>query len=398
MEAEVKEWKITDIFERNVDAGTRFVFNEGGTRSSKTISILQVLHRWCEKNPNFGLIISVVSETMPHLRRGAMLDYFDRLLKPYGLYDEKRHNKTDNSYMVFGNKIEFFSADSSDKVHGPGRHILFFNEIQNTNYETFFHLAQRTELVIYADWNPTHEFFIHNEYLNNPEYKEDITYIHSTYKDNPFLSQGIIDDILKRANRDINYKRIYVEGLLGFAENVVFPKFTQVDIIPQGFTLLCYGLDFGYTNDPTALVGIHINKEKTAICVDEIIYSTGLMNNEIGRIMLDNGIRSGYDEVFADWHEPKSIDEIRRASRINVKSAFDKSVIYGISLIQQYDILVTKSSVNLIKELRNYTYITDKDGKITNKTIGNFNHCIDAIRYGCIMKLKKEHIPVKWNF
>ena len=119
-------WRVTDIFTKSATAKTRFIFNEGGTRSGKTIAVLQVLHRFMENNPNRGLIISVVSETMPHLRRGAMLDYFERLLKPFGLYDPLRHNKTENSYTVRGNRIEFFSADSSDKVHGPGRHILFF--------------------------------------------------------------------------------------------------------------------------------------------------------------------------------------------------------------------------------------------------------------------------------
>jgi phage terminase large subunit len=159
-----------------------------------------------ENNPNRGLIISVVSETMPHLRRGAMLDYFERLLKPFGLYDPLRHNKTENSYTVRGNRIEFFSADSSDKVHGPGRHILFFNELQNTNFETFFHLVQRTDYVIYADWNPTHEFFVYPKFVNNPDYSEDITLIHSTYKNNPYLPDEIVKDILTRAKYDENYR------------------------------------------------------------------------------------------------------------------------------------------------------------------------------------------------
>ena len=337
-------------------------------------------------NPDRNLIISVVSETMPHLRRGAMLDYFDRLLKPAGLYDPLRHNKTENSYTVSGNRIEFFSADSSDKVHGPGRHILFFNELQNTNFETFFHLVQRTDSVVYADWNPTHEFFVYPKFVNNPDYEGDITLIHSTYNDNPYLSPDIVKDILNRAKYDENYRLVYVEGKIGVKEGVIF-DFEQVDEMPEGTYI--YGLDFGYTQDPSALIRVLIQGDE--IYMQEMFYERGMTNYDIAERFKMLGIQK-HETIYADSAEPKSVDELFSFGW-NIKPCIkgQGSINYGIDVMKQRKLHVTKNSLYLIKEFRNYTWDTDKNGEQLSKPIDAWNHAIDAVRYAVSTHLEPKN-------
>ena len=369
--------QATRIFQRNRDAKTRFVFNQGGTRSSKTYSLRQLVYFIALEGSN--KIISVVSETMPHLKKGAMRDFF-LFMQKYDLYDPKSHNKSDNIYKIGTCIIEFFSADSSDKVHGPGRDYLFINEIQNLTYETFFHLAQRTNIRIYADYNPTHNFWVYPNFINEPDYKDDLTYIHSTIFDNPFVSEAIKKDVLIRAKRDSNYRKVYLEGIPGTLEGLVFEVFNIIPNLPDGLNYV-YGLDFGYTNDPTALTKIAIKGDN--IYIDELVYRTGLSNKDIISLMNENGIRKWHDEIIADSAEPKSIAEIF-TDGFNIKSAEKgaDSITHGINKIKQYNINVTQRSTNVIKELRNYSWITDRDGKPTNKPSDIFNHSIDSLRYG----------------
>ena len=370
--------RVTEIFEKNLNASTRFVFNQGGTRSSKTYSLMQLAHHLAACKVD-NKIISVVSETMPHLKRGAMRDFFT-FLNTYELYDPKAHNKSDNIYRIGSNQIEFFSADSQDKVHGPGRDYLFFNEIQNISYETFFHLAQRTNIQIFADYNPTYNFWVYPNFLNEPQYKDDITYIHSTIFDNPFVSHAIKKDVLIRAGKDSNYRKVYLEGEPGTLEGLVFESFNIVSELPEGLNFV-YGLDFGYSNDPTALIKIAIQGEN--IYIDELIYRTGLTNSDILALFRDLKLKSSYDEIIADSAEPKSIEDILRGG-YNVKPSVkgQDSVRQGIDVIKQFNICVTQRSTNIIKELRNYAWILDKNDNPTNKPSDIFNHAMDALRYG----------------
>ena len=388
------DWQVTNVFKKNFEAKTRFVFNEGGTRSGKSFAILQIIYRICQINKNKGLIISCVSETMPHLKRGIIRDFFDVLLKPYGLYDSKLHNKTDNTYLLFGNTIEFFSVDSSDKVHGAARDILFANEIQNINYETIFQLIQRTRIQIFFDWNPTHEFWAHTQFLNNADFKEDITYIQSTYKDNHLWHESIIKDILRRAKNDINYRRVYVEGLIGSIEGLIFPDIQFVDEMPTEFKWRAFGMDFGYTNDPTTFIDVRFYQG--AIYVDELIYESGLSNQDI--VINAKKYYNYPDEIIADSSEKKSIDEIYSLGmNIFPTEKFAGSVNFGIQLMKNYRIFVTKKSTNVIKEFRNYKWKTDKNGKQLNEPIDDFNHAIDAIRYVCQHKMINKFEKQKVN-
>lgn len=364
--------KTSNIYFKNLEAQTRFVFNEGGTRSTKTYSLNQVCYTLAaySKEP---LIISIVSETMPHLRKGAMRDFFI-FLKNNGLYFESDHNKSDNIYQINRSIIEFFSVDSPGKVHGPERDYLFVNELQYIDYDTFFHLAQRTRKRIFADWNPVSEFWVYDQFINNPQYKEDITLIHSTLFDNPFLSPEIKKDILLRAARDENYKLVYLEGKIGRLEGVIYPNWEYGEFdnsLTAGF-----GLDFGFHPDPDALVKIAIDEKRKKIYAKECFYLNDLQIADLKKAI---GLNAKQHElIIADSEDPRMISEIRKAG-FNVKPVvkYDGSVIEGIRLVQDYDIITDKESLNLVKELRNHTW-NDKKAGIPNP---GFNHLLSGIRY-----------------
>ena len=352
------------------NAKQRYIINEGGTRSGKTFSTLSVLIKIASK---YSKLISVVSETFPHLRKGAIRD-FQTIMEAGNMWDDKNWHKTESTYTFPGaGRIEFFSCDTPGKVHGPARDILFINEAQNISLDIARHLFVRTTGQIFIDFNPTHEFWAHTELKTESE----CTWLHSTYIDNPFLTLAQIKEI-ERNKKNENWWRIYGEGVMGQLEGLVFPEIKQIDYFPDvAFT---YGLDFGYTNDPTALVKVGINGDN--IYFDEIIYRTNLTNAEIIALLKSNGIKPMHDEIFADSAEPKSINEIFLAG-FNIKGAAKgkDSIMAGIDRIKQYNIHITKRSTNLIREFRNYVWVTDKEGKPTNKPVDAFNHGIDACRY-----------------
>lgn len=363
---------VSDIYYKNLDASTRYVFNEGGTRSTKTYSVNQVAYTKALQSP-VPIIFSIVSETMPHLRKGAMRDFI-HFLKNNNLYHEKYHNKSENIFQVNKSIIEFFSVDSPGKVHGPERDYLFVNELQYIDYDTFFHLAQRTRRQIYADWNPVSEFWVYEQYINNPQYKENITVIHSTLFDNPFLAEEIKKDILLRAERDPNYKRVYLEGLIGQLEGVIYPNWSYGEFdtsLPYGF-----GLDFGFHPDPDSMVKVAVDSKQRKIYLKECFYLNNQVMNDLKESVRANA--KSHELIVADSAEPRLIEEIKRA-QFNIKKAEkpDGSVVAGIRLIQDYDLIVDKDSLNLVKELRNYTW-NDKKAGIPNDS---FNHLLDAMRY-----------------
>ena len=368
----------TEIFKKNAAAKTRYVFNQGGTSSSKTYSILQVIFLIGLLNNNRS--ISVVSESMPHIKRGAFKDFKDLLLN-CGYWHDNNFNKTDHIYKINDSAIEFFGADSSDKVHGPRRDYLYVNEIQNIPYETFYHLAMRTKKRIFADYNPTSEFWVHENFLNNPSYKEKLTFIHSTYQNNEFLDEQIKQDILSRAEKDENFRRVYIEGLPGVLEGLIYPKITLIDSFPEN-TEYVRGLDFGYSNNPSAL--IKCAKINDNLYFDEEIYQKGMSNTDISRLILNEKLNDSF--IWADSEDPKSIAEIKSYG-INISGA-DKpkgSVDYGIQLVKRHNIYVTKRSTNLIKEFRNYKWQIDKNGIILNVPVKLFDHGMDALRYAIFM-------------
>jgi phage terminase large subunit len=383
--------KTSKIYFKTLEAKTRYVFNEGGTRSTKTYSSNQVAYRIAGGSQS-PVIFSIVSETMPHLRKGAMRDFF-AFLKKNNLYFEKDHNKSDNIYQVNKSIIEFFSVDTPGKVHGPERDYLFVNELQYIDYDTFFHLAQRTRKQIYADWNPVSEFWVYDQYINNPQYKDDITVIHSTLYDNPFLAPEIKKDILLRAERDPNYKRVYLEGLIGQIEGVIYPNWRYFNEgeswpvhLPYGF-----GLDFGFHPDPDAMVKIAVDEKGRKVYVKECFYLNNLQVSELKQIITTH--TRSHELIIADSANPRMIAELKKEFNIKGVEKHSGSVVEGIRIVQDYDIITDKESINLVKELRNYTW-NDKKAGIPNDC---FNHLLDGLRYYVHVATKRRTSVQTWH-
>ena len=348
---------------------------QGGTSASKTYGCLSVLIDRAAKTPNTE--ISVVSESIPHLRRGALRDFL-KIMKSINRYVDDRYNKTLLKYeFANGSFIEFFSADvDSSKLRGGRRNILYINECNSVSFESFNELSIRTKDEVFLDYNPTAEFWVQTEL----EGQEDAEKIILTYKDNEALDKGIIDQIEKNikkaetSNYWRNWVNVYVNGVMGRLEGIVFSNWQTIDTIPNEARLIGIGVDFGYTNDPTSIIEVYKMNETRIL--NEVTYQTGLLNSDIAKILPRDV------PVYADSAEPKSIADIQRYG-ITIKGVTKgrDSINYGIDVMQRENYLVTSQSTNLIKELRSYCWDTDKTGKRLNKPIDNFNHAIDAVRY-----------------
>ena len=356
---------------------------QGGTSAGKTFGIIPVLISKAANTPN--LEISIVAESIPHLRRGALKDFIN-IMKWTSRFFEGRFNKSLLRYD-FGNGsyIEFFSADDSSKLRGARRDILYINECNNVTFESYNELSIRTKREIFLDFNPANEFWVHTEL----KHEDDSDFLILTYKDNEALDERIVKEIEKNRSKAstssywANWWRVYGLGEIGMLEGVVFSNWKTIDTIPNEAKLIGYGLDFGFTNDPTAIIEIY-NYNGQRI-VNEIVYQTGLVNNEISKKLQKNVI------AYADSSEPKSIEEIRRTGQLikGVTKGQD-SVNFGIQIMQSQSYLVTAQSTNLIKELRAYCWDRDKTGKQLNKPIDNYNHTIDALRYHEMESLGKR--------
>ncbi len=380
--------KTTTVFDQNKEAyfgGKRRGLNEGGTAASKTWSILQLLVQIADKYP---VLISVVSESLPHLKRGAIRDFFRILGESSD--NNPSYNKTEHVYTFKRGRIEFFGADEADKIRGPRRDILFINEANNVPWETARGLDIRTNKFTFLDWNPVSEFWAHQYWIGQPEN----IYIHSTYLDAlEVLPPEVVANIESNKDKDPNWWNIYGLGLLGKVEGLVYPIFNQVKELPHGEVF--YGLDFGFSTDMTALVKNVVIDDN--LYSQELIYEKGLTNQDIAIRMVELEIRKHSDEIFADSAEPKSIEEIYQFG-FNIKPCAKGagSVEYGHQKVRQYKQFWTEDSVNCIKEQRNFRYLEDKDGKLTEKTTHAFSHSLDARRYAVIGKLDVTHwLPVE---
>jgi len=355
----------------------------GGTSASKTYSILMILIDYAQSSR--GKKIDVMSESYPHLEDGAIKDFKEIMIdRKYWIDD--RWNSTKHCY-TFETKsvIKFISVDKIGKSRGPRRDVLFVNEANNIDYSIFDQLKVRTKDVIWIDFNPTHEFWYYTEIKD----RIDHDFITLTYKDClNVLSQNIIDDIESHKG-NINWWKVYGLGELGDIEDRIYTGWQIIDEIPHEARLEGYGLDFGYSNDPTAIVEVYYYNGGWIF--NEKLYRKGMSNKDIVDFL-----KTLTDKlVIADSAEPKSIAEIA-AYGINIqpcKKGKD-SVRNGIQLIQDQPISVTKGSVNLIKEFRNYLWAKDKNDKLItpNQPIKGNDHCLDAIRYKMetLGRLKQE--------
>lgn len=357
---------------------------QGGTSAGKTYGILPLLIDKATKKE--GLEISIVSESIPHLRRGALKDFI-KIMQDTNRWIDPHYNKSLLKYTFSnGSFIEFFSVEQPDKLRGARRNILYVNEANNIPFEAYNQLAIRTSDEVYLDYNPTHEFYAHTELI--PDVDSD--FIILTYKDNEGLPQSIVKEIEKAKEKAKtskywdNWWNVYGLGRVGSLEGVVFQNWTAIPSVPKDARILGYGMDFGYTNDPTTCMACY--KIDNDIVFDEIIYRTGLLNSDIKDLLTAHNV--GKDVIYADSAEPKSIAELRRYGFYILPTDKGRdSINYGINILQQYNFKVTNRSTNLIKELRSYVWATDKTGATLNKPIDAFNHGIDAMRYFAMMKL-----------
>lgn len=348
----------------------------GGTSASKTISIMVWIIDYCQVRQSKNKLVSVVSESYPHLEKGAMLD-FENIMKDRGYWKDERWNQTKHVYTFeTGNKLEFYSVDTYGKAHGPRRDVLFINEANNLEYKIVDQLITRTRETIWMDWNPSEEFWFYTEMLPN---RSDIDFITLTYLDNEALDQNTVNEIESHRHNK-NWWQVYGLGQLGVIESRIYKDWKVIEEIPHEARLERRGLDFGYTNDPTALVSVYYYNG--GYIVDEEIYRKGLLNKPIADL-INNQNKLPETLVIADSAEPKSIDEIKLYG-VNILPAVkgQGSIATGIQFVQAQKISVTKRSINLIKEYRNYLWKTDpKTDRITRDPEEGNDHCMDAIRY-----------------
>lgn len=363
------------------DRAVRYVDNAGGTRSGKTFSTLQVL---CEIAKGCrGLIISVVSETMPHLKRGAIRDFKAILADEW---NEAAWNKSESIYTFeSGSIIEFFSADQPGKVHGPARDILFINEGNHITWETARQLLVRTRLFAIVDYNPTHSFWMHEKIAPRPN----CVSIHSTYKDNEYLTPEQVAEIESNQG-DEAWWRVYGLGLLGQLEGLVFPDFDLCDALPldrvQSLREV-YGMDYGFTNDPSTLQHLLLDTGQKECWVDEVFYRRGMLNADIAAAMEAGGVPRGGVMIFADAAEPKTNAELCSYGYNVLPSYKATRKAEQLQMMRGYKLHVTKRSLNTIREAREYCWMQDKDGRWLNEPQPYGDHAMDAMRYGMITYL-----------
>ena len=380
----MKTIKSNVVCKHLIKSDKKIIIEQGGTRSGKTYNILIwiIFYYALQKQRK---IITICRKTFPALRTSAMRDFFD-ILKQFGLYSESQHNKSSGEYRLNNNLIEFISLDQPQKVRGRKRDLLFINEANELFWEDWQQLVFRTAGRIIIDYNPSDEFHWIYEKVKT---RNDADFYITTYKDNPFLPDTIIQEIERLKQTDENYWRVYGLGQVGKSLSTIF-NVSLCDRIPEHARHIGYGMDFGYTNDPTTLIAVYLHD--TNMYIRELIYRVGMTNRDISNDLarLQIGRR---EEIYADSAEPKSIDEIYRMGW-NIKPATKgrDSINIGIDMLKRYNLFVTKDSTNTIKEFRNYKWKEDKNGNILNTPVDMFNHSIDATRYLVYNKLARPNL------
>ena len=372
--------KTTNVFDKAFRSDTRITCLQGGTRSSKTYSLCQLfIVRALQET---GKTFTICRKTLPALKGTAYRDVLN-ILRELDLYREENHNKSNLSYTLNGNLIEFISVDQPQKIRGRKRNYLWCNEANEFTYEDWQQLILRTTEKIYLDYNPSDPYsWIYEKVIT----RDDCTFIKSTYLANPFLDDDTIAEIERLRDLDPDYWRVYGMGEIGTVQTMIFRDFQLVDET-QG-ALIGYGLDFGFTNSPTALV--EVRRQDDNLYIKELLYKKRLTNTDLCKKLLDLNINK-QAEIIGDSAEPKSIEEIYR-NGYNIKPANKGAGIHlGIDIMRRYKLHITKDSTNAIKEFRSYKWATDKNGDVLNTPVKVNDHLIDATRYLCLNKLSVNH-------
>jgi phage terminase large subunit len=372
--------KTTNVFHKAYRSDTRITCLQGGTRSSKTYSLCQLFIVKCLEET--GKVFTICRKTLPALKGTAYRDVIS-ILKELELYNEANHNKSELSYMLNGNLIEHISIDQSQKIRGRKRDYLWLNEANEFNFEDWQQLVLRTTGKIYLDYNPSDPYsWIYEKVIT----RDDCTFLKSTYLANPFLDKDTIAEIERLKDLDPEYWRVYGMGEIGSVSTQIFRQFNLVDDV-QG-RLIGYGLDFGFTNSPTALV--EVRQLDDSLYIRELLYEKRLTNTDLANKMKELGI-DRTTEIIGDSAEPKSIEEIYRQG-FNIKPAKKGAGIHlGIDIMRRYKLNITKDSLNAIKEFRSYKWATDKNGDVLNTPVKVNDHLVDAVRYLCLNKLSINH-------
>lgn len=372
--------KTTNVFDRAYRSNTRITCLQGGTRSSKTYSLCQLFIIKALRET--GKVFTIVRKTLPALKGTAYRDVIN-ILKELDLYSEEHHNKSNLSYTLNSNLIEFISVDQPTKIRGRKRNYLWLNEANEFNFEDYQQLILRTTEQIYLDYNPSDPYsWIYDKVIT----REDCTFIKSTYLANPFLDKDTIAEIERLKELDPDYWRVYGMGEIGTIQTMIFRKFDLVDEV-QG-RLVGYGLDFGFTNSPSALVAVYQSDDN--LYIKEMLYEKRLTNTDLANKLREFRI-DRQSEIVGDSAEPKTIEEIHRQG-FNIKPAKKGAGIHlGIDIMRRYKLHITKDSLNAIKEFRSYKWATDKNGDVLNTPVKINDHLIDATRYLCLNKLSVNH-------
>ena len=370
------------VCEHLLNTDKKIIVEQGGTRSGKTYNILiWLIFYYCPDNRN--KTITICRKTFPSLRASVMRDFIS-ILQDNQMYSEESHNKSSNEYILYGNLVEFISLDQPRKVRGRKRDLLFINEANELYWEDWQQLLFRTKEKIIIDYNPSDEYhWIYDKVIP----RDDCAFFITTYLDNPFLGDSIKKEIERLKDTDEQYWQIYGLGIKGITKSTIF-RYIEVNDIPETAKFLSYGMDFGYTNDPTTLIGIWIDGYN--LYAKEYLYRTMMTTIDINKFLKSLNIER--ELIWADSAEVRLIDELRRMGwniRPSIKGR--DSINAGIDLLKRYKIHLTKDSTNAIQEFRNYKWQEDRSGKMINSPIDNHNHLIDALRYGTYSILSKPN-------
>jgi phage terminase large subunit len=353
-------------------AGKTIISEQGSSRSAKTYNT--VIWLVIDALKDSGSRTSIVRKTLPALKGSVLIDFKD-IINRMGIWDSKSFNKTELIYTLPNKSwFEFFSTDDEQKIRGRKRDKLFVNEANEISYLEWQQLLMRTTKYSILDYNPS---FSEDHWIEQINKDPDCYHFISTYKDNPFLEQKIVDDIEKLQGKNKSLWTVYGLGLRAVIEGRIFESYEEVECIPEFVRRRWVGMDFGYTNDPTAIINVAIDGDD--LYMDEICYRTRMLTNDIIRVLKSECLNK---KIISESADPRLIDEIHNAGlNIHAVEKFQGSINAGLTKMKEYNLKITKRSTHIKKEIDNYVYDQDKEGRYLNEPVDEFNHAIDGIRY-----------------
>jgi phage terminase large subunit len=366
--------KTNKVYELLNESDKRITVMQGGSRSGKTYNILiWFIVKLLQENDK---TLTIVRQSLPSIKGTVLRDFID-ILSKMGIYSEDNHNKTDQIYTLNGNIIEFVSADQPQKIRGRARDYLFCNEANELSYEAWMQLIMRTENKTVIDYNPSD---LSSWIYDNVIPRDDSDFYITTFRDNPFLPKELVAELERLKDADPNYWQIYGLGERGLSNDLIYTHFKTTETMPSGGETV-YGIDFGY-NNPSALVKVVFYDG--VIYAQELLYESRLTTNDLVDKLKQLGL-GRTDEIFCDAAEPKTIEELVR-NGFNAKPA-NKDVTEGIRTIKGNPLVIHQDSINLLKEIRNYRWKTDRNGLKLDEPIKFNDHICDALRYSVFSKL-----------